>query len=362
MALTNVGKIVIGDPSLYVLANGISSNTGFQMNASGVREAIILDVPESGNISKVGLRVGTAANPQDLKLSLQGVDSSGFPSGTNYKGSAPVVIGSIAANTFFEGTLATPATAAVAGDKVAIVAEFNATVGDVFITVWSGGGQQYVFPYTCKFDGTTWAKQTSVLATGSFSLGYDDGRYPRCGIIPLTGGISSQTYAQASTPNEYGLAFTPSVPCRCVGLWHCYGRAASADALISLFSGSSSPTSLTSITELQAQVRSTTAGYNELYFPSPQNLAAGTEYVLAMRATTSNNITHRFSGVANAAMWEQLGWPPWTPKLATRSGGAGAFTLATTSMPFMGPILDRVDNGSGSGGSGYSRGRVASGL
>ena len=128
MALVSAGRLWLGDPNLFVAAQAADTNSAWQISSTGARFGFVFQVPKTGSISKVGVRIGTAQTPIVSRLGLYTVDTAGNPTTTAYGGSAYNTF-TPTANTFSEVTLKTPATA-TAGDLAAVVCEFNSTAGN----------------------------------------------------------------------------------------------------------------------------------------------------------------------------------------------------------------------------------------
>lgn len=191
---------------------------GFALDASGEKLAMIFRAPKTGNIDRLGFRTRSITTAQTLKISLQGVNASGDPDGTiKASGNAYGTQASPAANTFYEVTL-TSAAAVTIGDYLAIVIEFDSTVGDLEI---AGGdmdtstGSKWQFPYIDHYT-TSWAKNMQNRPLGV--VRYDDSTYPFTGIFPFKN-TSELGYGSGDTPDELGNRFKLPFKARLSGLW-----------------------------------------------------------------------------------------------------------------------------------------------
>ena len=104
-----------------------SSAAVHTLDAAGEKLGFIFSVGKTGNISKLVIRCGAVTTAETLKLSLQDVDlSTGEPDETEDQSGTftPVV------NDWVEVTLGS-SRAVTVGDLLAVVIEFDSTVGDV---------------------------------------------------------------------------------------------------------------------------------------------------------------------------------------------------------------------------------------
>ena len=347
MALTDIGRWFVGDPNIEESA-GVSTSTAYELNAAGMMFGIVFQVPKAGTITKIGTRIAAAANPQPLTIGLYTIDSSGNPTTTLYGGSTA---GSFtpAANTYAEVTLATGATAN-AGDMAALViGPWTGTTGDVFLSNFQSSGYYQQSQYSTRYDGvSTWTRTSQLYNYLVGSIGYSDGTYPRTGVFP----IGNTSGGAVLTAPSYTVGTSPNVACRVVGAWHGFNVSSTVSNYnVVLYSGT---TALRTQSINAAQLRSAAGNVHEHYFSSPQVLTAGTTYYLSISAQGSSPVYAKLLTLPSIAMAQAHGHAAgWNVSSANRAGAA--WTLDTTSIPALGPIIDQVDNGSGSGGVGLSR-------
>jgi len=120
--MRTIPELWIPDPARTTVGSFTFSLT------SGKRQAYVFQVPKTGNISAVLLGLGSVTSAQTVRVTIQTIDgTTGNPSGIDYGGSVKGTY-TPSANTTFEVTLGTPA-AAVAGDVVAVVVEYDGVAG-----------------------------------------------------------------------------------------------------------------------------------------------------------------------------------------------------------------------------------------
>lgn len=357
--MASVGRLLLNDWQIHSVVQGSSGNAVFQINTAGYKIAFVSKLWQSGTVTKLGLRIGTLTTAQTCRLSLQTVDASGMPTGTGYGGSSTTDTFTPAANTFGEVTLTTPA-AATLGDTVAIVLEFDSTAGDLFATAWTGGTSLgWNFPYMAKYSGS-WSKPNFACMYAAY-IGYGDGTYPAIDMVPSNGFASNVSFNSGSSPNEYGIQFTATVPMRVAGIWHAFAINAGADYELRLYEATST-TPLGSIACDGDQTRNTQGNIIAMPLSSPVTLSAGTSYIASVLATASGaNLSSRAWTVADAAHLQSLGFDPGQAVgLVTRSGSAWSAKTATT-VPSIGLIIDQASDGAG-GATGVPMTRVVSGV
>lgn len=334
MALVTFGEL----ESLSVKNFGGTSLSTKTLDASTDKLAFVFQVPKSGNITKIGFRTGTVTVADTLKITLQTVDSNGDPTGTLYGGSALVTQAAPASNTWYEVTLGTPA-AAIQGDVVAVVIEFNSYVaGNLSISIHADGPK---FPYINQNDAATWTHQAGGIM---MVIGYDDGSYPITNTLPITA-LTSQAYNSGSTPDERALKFSFPVAVRVCGASIFVAPTAGSAFDVVLYD--TDGTTVLASVSMDGDVRGGTAiNRMAIYFTSPVILTAGASYRLSIKPTNANNITVLEYTVNAAAYLEAI--PGGTSCILSTRTDAGAWTDTTTIRPKQGLIIDQVDNGANS--------------
>ncbi len=337
MALVTIPTIV-WPPILAQMRQDAGGNGAQLIDAAGEKAATVFQVPRTGSIDRLVFFTRTVTTAQTLRVGLYTVDASGDPTTTAYGGMAVGTQASPAANTQYEVTLATPASA-VLGDMVAMVVEFASTVGNLQIGLHDnvGGESTMQVPYLDHFT-TVWTKRSNVSGMG---VRYSDGTYEFIGTWP-TGIRSDIGYANADTPDERGNVLILPMRCRSNGAFLMAGSTGAAgDHDIVLYGPSGQ--ALRTITR-DASVGHVTSGSIYARWNSPIVLDPEVSYRLTVKPTTTNQCSVREHSVLNAAMMGCL--PGGTRVYKTSRTDLGAFTDVTTTRTWwLSLMIDQVDDG-----------------
>jgi hypothetical protein len=343
MALVSVGPVLWPDPTPYLQCTMVSSAATFRLLAADNRMGWVFVVPRSGTATRAGIRVGSAADPQDLRIGLYTTDSSGNFTTTPYGGSGYGVITSVAANTCFEATLGAPATL-TQGDLAALVLELDSSAGDVYWSFTGGTANPSGLGYSAHYTGT-WSKQSNGLCPfAHLYLSDEGGTYAAIGAMPFAGAQETGAYSvNTAGADEYALRVTVPFACRVAGIWHTFGTTAGAAYAAVLYSGT---TALRSAAVPGGHAGATN-GVRSVYFSSGCAVAAGDTVRAAIRPTTGTSLTYRRYTLSAAGSEQSLGVPQGTCESSRVDQGAWADT--GTRLPSIGLILDRLDDGAGGG-------------
>src|SRR3990167_1002287 len=325
-----------------VLKLGYASAFGSSLiDGSGELVFGVFQIPKTGNITKVGFRTGAVTTAQTLRVGLETVDATtGRPTGTQYGGSAVGTQASPAANTFYQVTLGTQASATV-DNEVAAVVQFDGTIGSlniVSIDIWDG-----TFPYAGKFVGGVWSKLT---ATPVMSLEYDDGTHEFCGLYPWAT-YANTTYNNTSTPDERALRISLPYKCRAWGA-EANITMASGDADFVLYEGTTLLTSVTIDKDVVGAMGASRCVTKK--FPSPQIITPNTEYFLSVKPTSANSINLMEITTPSAAVMDEMELGQ-NVHFASRTD-AGAWTTDTTRRPMISLLVDQLSDDVSTGGGG----------
>lgn len=311
-----------------------TSEADFTIDAAGEKSAFVFEVPKTGTIDRVGFFTRIVSNSQTIRVGLETLDANGDPSGTQYGGSAVGTQTSPAQLVFYEVTLATGASA-TKGDIVAAVFQFDGTVGNVAIN--AANGVDNSFPYIDNYT-TVWAKTANVPY---LSIRYNDGSYEPINTFPVNSQIAYSAFSSTSTPDERALRFLLPFPARIVGFWGDFSYGADFDVV--LYEGTTALSTYSIV-----NIKKAGTGYGQYKFGSAILLSKDTVYRLAVKPTTTTNVGVLEMTVSIAAMMDML------------SGGqafyysqrtdAGTWSDTTTRRPFMGLIIDQIDDGVGGSG------------
>lgn len=315
--------------------NGTSGYSSHILDASGEKLAGIFHVPKTGTINKLGFRTGAVTNAQTLKISIQTV-VSGAPSGTLYGGSSVGTQSSPAANTFYEVTLGTGATA-TEGDTIAVVVEFNSAIGNLEIMAVSNIGN-HAFPFVDHYT-TSWTPAGRIPC---MSLGYNDGSYESCDTIPASS-ITTIAFDSASTPDEYAMKFSFPFKYRATGMWILGDFDYDTDVVLYDADGT---TVLDTVTIRQAERGIMATAFTIKRF-TPIVLNAGSTYRLSIKPNTSgaSDVTIYKITMPTSAMMGCL--PGGTNITMSSRTDAGSWTDDPTSLIVMGLYFDQLSSDRG---------------
>lgn len=337
MSLVDIGGAGFLYPSFGPHAIRLDGHgTGYTIDASGEKAAVIFRVPKSGNIDRTVFTVRNLTTSQTIRGGLETVSATdGFPTGTQYGGSAVGTQTSPAANTQYEITLGTPA-AATAGDVVAAVFQFDSTVGNLQISGVDGlaGSTFMQTPYSAQYT-TSWAKGGGMLLM--VGIRYDDGTYEHIGTWPM--GIRIDTFfTNASTPDEIGNYFTVPTYLRASAIYTGIGNlVAGGTQDYVLYEGT---TAIETITLDTDQAITSATGIAILPFTTRRILKPNTGYRVTLKAG-ANNANVREAPFINAAMRQAM--PGGANVYKTSRTDAGSFTEDTTRVILsLGLMIDQI--------------------
>lgn len=191
------------------------------MDADGELCGCMFSIPRTGNITKIGVRVGVVTTTDTLKVSMQGIDeSNGRNDGVV---AASGTISTPASNTAYWVELNSPI-AVTMGQKKTIIVEWDDFTGEgsdgnlkIIAGIHEIAAGSFLTPYRLSYLGGVWQR---FRASPNFGLEYDDGTIePILGCFPavrlLIGYLNSN-----SIPDRIGIRFKVPYACRLIGaLW-----------------------------------------------------------------------------------------------------------------------------------------------
>lgn len=331
MALTALKGLAAAIPD-YFGFSGIQSN--LRMDASGEKVVLVFQIPRTGTLDRLSFRCSFVI-AEDLRIGLETLDASGDPTGTQYGGSAPGVLVDPVTNNTFEVTLATPA-AAVAGNWVAVVIQFDSTIGDVSVGVAAtmsatAAGSPYVIHYSPA--GAHKADALPLL-----SVRYSDGVYEPTGCLPA-GSIAAQNVSTATVPDELGNIYQLPVPLGVRGVW----ALADADTALDLILYASDNSVLASARVGAPYRGGTSGGIIRAPFGTEILLTAGQAYrLVAKPATSSACVVYRLACLTQAHL---DAWLAGEYCHETSRSDGGSWTETANQRIMLGLLGSSFDNG-----------------
>jgi hypothetical protein len=317
----------------------------YQLNAANQRLAWIIQSPENGEISRLGIHLYVITDSQSLDIRLESVGSDGNPTGTLVSAGSE---GSVAALTLSAPTFAildSPCTV-TRGQVIAVVVLWTSTVGNIRIE-WTGRFVQTAFPYLREHNGTSWVKhQGTATVFVEFSNGHRAANNNLAGIYTDTASIVEGFESAAK--------ITMSFPCRTIGM-----------AVGCIIEGITGPSDLNLITDMEAVLydsnstvlassrmfgatyKAVTRGLLLLYFETAVNLNAGSTYRFAVKlydhSEPDPGVT--FAGYKNfsaSGPSDGLDFAPFKRNYIKSERSGGAWTDIDYFRTHIVPIIDQV--------------------
>jgi len=323
--------------------------TSFLIDAAAEKVALSFMVPKDGNLRKVGFRLGavTQAPANGLTISLQDFDlTTGDPDGV--ADATVTVTTGLTANTWVEAQF-TADLAVQSGRHLFCVIEFTSFSASDSLNISAlnppGGAIRTMFMYSSLVDHFTasWAK--SAASVPVLYVEYDDGS-----TVPIRGcwpalAFNTTAITTTTTPDEIGRRMYFPFPARCIGLWAYVNDLNNGAAFdLVLYEGT---TAQRTVSFDEDEGTENISGGIAVYF-DPFTIAANTEYFAVVKPTLAVGVTIGELEV-NAAKHLDA-WPGGQACYKVSRVDAGAWTTATTKAPWIGLILDQLDDGAGGGG------------
>lgn len=333
-------------PQLLGGGNTVTANTvTFTLDATAEKLALVFCVPASGDIAGIDFHTGTVTTSDTLYGIMTTVDGSGDPTTDLYGGMSTGTVSSLATNTSYFITFATPATA-VRGDLVAAVIGFDSYVaGNLQIRAMSS--QASAFPYSDHFTAS-WAKSGSNIV--SIGVRYSDGSYYHIpGTFPFGDRTTTITYGGGSTPDEYSLYFAIPFDCKVGGFSVMASFAAGTSVLAKLYD--SDGAIVLSTTTIDTDQYSGTIAYNYIPFTSDIALSSGTAYRMsfAPQSAGGSGIILAYQQFASTSAVKQVTGFDGTVYQSTRTN-SGTWGENTLVRPIIHMYVTEISGGASGGG------------
>ncbi len=358
MALATLPGGFVYHPHPMFNINGSFGTRTHQINAASEAVAWIRRADATNTIRRVGFYVSAVGTGGDVEVEIQGVDlTNGEPDGAEI-GTATVTH-TIAAGwnwaDFGEGNGAS----VTIGDLIAVViTEGISSTPDVTIRFAS---QELVlastFPYASTNVASSW---TPNSANGGHILAFDTsgdatGIVPGSHLFPYTS-VAFVDFNSGDTPDEVGIMFQFPFKCRVVGGWVAGDFDGNFDLVLYDTDGSTA----LATTSVDKDVRGNTSRFIAVHmFPSAHVLSINSNYRLAVKPGATDLDIVEFT-VDSASILDA--WEGGSEIHKTAQTNGGGFTQTTTVRPYMGLIIDQLDDGVSAGGSGGLKLAGAGGL
>lgn len=305
------------------------------------------------NLQKVAVFFGTTvrAGATVLTVSHQGVShAAGVPAQPNgtVGGSVTLTMGTdITASNQWVQTGNFSSTRSVSpGDEVAIEIKMGTRGGTDTYTL--NCMSLSVAPHSAIVVNAVSGTYTAQNLRPNILLVFDDGTTGTlAGALPNVfsgGSMGTQAFNSGSSPNEYGVQWTATVPCVIDGIWFLVNPASNAAAFnLVLYRGTSALATMS----FDAHALAATASRIVHVHFAPQTFAINDVVTASVVPTTVNNVTLLSSDVnANA----NYGVHPLGTGCVAANRAGGAWTTVTTRRFFGGFHFSSVSDGTGAGG------------
>jgi hypothetical protein len=348
-------------PSLYYGAAVPVTITKMSLSVANARGAHIFQVPRTGNIASVIWRTGGVTTGATLDMRIETVDLlTGDPTGTLVNANANVsrVLLATDDNLVFTETL-TAVAAVTKGQLIAfVIVNPAASFGNFQIAGYSYATISPGFPYQDLYGGASWVASSANFQ--AITLLYDDGvcAIPKGGLITPTT-ITNTTFNSGSTPDVRGLRFQLPYSVRVTGAW--LNMDLDGDCKVMLVTTAYNQGAGTGILATATLDKDTRGLLNGMLifvtFDNSVTLTAATNYRLVVEPTSVTSLTVYDVSVASLAMLDAMSggsnFHLTTAKDPTVDGDWTNYNSGTFRSPFMGLIIDGIDNagGAASGGS-----------
>lgn len=232
------------------------------------------------------------------------------------------------------------------GDLVVFVIEMTTRGGADSVTVARGNNSSW-FPYSA---GDTGSGPTKVSTAPCAHIIFDDGTYGwfpgymGCQLVDNTG------LNLNANPDEVALIFRLPFAAECTEIFAQIGDIASADDFELILYSDPLGTPVAQRTDAFTGFRVGSTGSSadtpvRAPLITPYTLLANTDYAVAVRATTANNIRIKYidfgTGNADFRKMTMLG-TNW--QYGQRINNSGAFTGTTTRLPYFGLNIRSIEN------------------
>lgn len=348
MTLVSLPSPIPFPGNVGIPSSTFSLNNLVTVSAAGHFASWVFCAREDMVVSHIGFRAGTSTGSPTCTVGIETVDASGIPSGSAGFGSTNGTTATISSNTWVLTALGASATIPK-GTMFAVKVAYNAGTSQVIQGLGNFVANYNIpnIPYTVINAGSnTKAAPTSAMlvACGSSSTDF----YQLFGAVPYAstggGGFNNTNSAKR------GLLFTPPMNCRAVGArW--WAATAVGDYTAGMYTGDAAGTELSSSTTAFEgdQSGAGVTGIHTVYFDNPVTLTAGTPYRVAIEPTsaTNNNVT-----TITVVSSNYMTATPGGQSQQYTSLASGTWTDSNTQYPLMDVLIDQVDDGTGSGGSG----------
>lgn len=347
MALRDVGGVNLV-PGLIARAESAPVIVQSILDAGGELCGAVIQIPKTGNISKIGFRTVAVTVSDAIKVSLQTVDeTTGRPTGTLIHADAYGIQASVSTNTTYWVSLQNPVAVTKSNTPIAIVVEFNSYVSGnlrIISAIRGFPSADIRFPYAFQFLGSAW---TFLDDSPNLGLEYDDGEIKPMVLAFPAIATSTISWDTNNNPDRIGLRVSVPYNCRVSGIFALIDLDGDAD--IEIYDSDGITVSET--ISLDKDIRSSaTNGVFFIYLVTPIELTKDTFYRVIVHPTTGTNIVIYYLDVTNDGAVEAMNAIDGGVNMhyTTCDGSPSAegdWTQTATRRPLIGLMIDQLDDG-----------------
>lgn len=305
----------------------------------------------SSSGGKIHFRTGsiTWANAgTNLRVGIQDVAATGLEDGT-YDVRADLVPGTdtLTATALNVAAMETGSKTITHGDFIAVVIEMTTLGGADSVTV-SKMGNVNIAPYSTNDTGSGPAKNTTNNEP-MITIEFDDGTVGWLGrnFAWIETFVS---YNSGSTPDEYATVFQLPFKGSIIGAYiYMTSISATDDFEVILYSDPlGTPVAERTTTIDATYTAAPNTGYLHVDFSTAYTCLANTNYAIAVRATTANNIAVYYLDQGDTVKLKPTALGTnWY--LGSRTNQTGAFSTTTTQLPLIEITVNALDDGLSTG-------------
>lgn len=355
------GYLIIPDASGQSIP-GLHVTSHSTMDAASEKVAWVFRAPKTGTLDQLEFLFKTVAQAPSngLRISFQDLEEDQgtipyIPDGTQdqYR---DIAQGSIVTGAWIapglmtdNGTDGGVKRSVTAGDLIAAVVEFASfSAGDDVDIAHDTTYRNLPVEVGVVAYIASWAINASNALHPAVALKYNDGTYESInsrGSPRNHTGTKTHVTGLNTTPDEVALRFKLPFTARAWGVQlKCAGLGAAENVTVKLLASDDTERATTGIIEPDFAIQSSNCD-DIVPFTAPYTIEANTEYRLSVTPLTSGTINIHYISVESAAHMDAMLWGAEFYK-STRTDG-GDWTDVTTDFPFIGLVLDQLDDGAG---------------
>lgn len=340
-------------PGMWSATSALGSDSAVTFNGAADKMAFVFQAASTTPPDQIKFRCSGFTSGGDIDVTIETVDATtGFPSGTPVTNTNTVTVTVSSTGTKTASGLSGTGSLTV-GTQYAIV--FTAAVGfagNFQLLRSTGTNAGSGTPYSLTKDSAgAWTK-ASTGNTG-YAIGFFDSGGTAIHMPGFSGAHTGvfQAFSDSTNPDERGNRFVLPFAATCWGaLVFLSLGSAPADTnsfALSLYSDHTGTPSQDRTISIDGDIAAAQAG-RIIMFSSPIDLAANTTYALAVKATSSGNVSLlKMSYAANAELGGLFSTSVYS---TTRNNSSGAFTDGNTECYGIFPLLSQFHDGAGGGG------------